>query len=164
VPHDGLLPRDSKRNCLAQNNDQRERLRRRLHEGPPHTSLPLLALPLPHRPEGLPLSTALGGDPASLLRALSHQTPGLGPHVLDGQQGSNGNRTGTRTPPKPGSQPVTPPRFATDHRLVSGRVSWCALQENPRSILATYKVSVCGSIAVSRLSAADPGFDKDQGV
>jgi hypothetical protein len=83
---------------------------------------------------------------------------------LTKHQGSNGNRTGTRTPPKPGSQPVTPPRFATDHRLVSGRVSWCALQENPRSILATYKVSVCGSIAVSRLSAADPGFDKDQGV
>src|SRR5215203_5670000 len=32
-----------------------------------------------------------------------------------------------------GSQPVTPPRFATDHWLVSGRVSWCALQENPQS-------------------------------
>src|SRR5688572_17710121 len=89
--------RDSKRNCHVQNNDRPEGRRQRLHEGPSHTSLPLLALPLSPRPEGLPLSTALGGDPASLLRDLSHQTPRLGPHVLDGQQGSNGNRIGTKS-------------------------------------------------------------------
>ena len=84
MPTTGFF-RDSKGNCHAQNNDRHtaaDSASTKAHRTPAFRCWLCRSRLAPR----ITTIYCAGRRPRDLLRALSHQTPGLGPHVLDGQQ------------------------------------------------------------------------------